>query len=29
VKGMAETQLDGGLDVVVPQYHARLDEISA
>ncbi len=29
IRAMARTQLDGGRDVVVPQYHARLEEISA
>jgi predicted kinase len=28
VRAMAATHLDGGRDVVVPQYHARLDEIT-
>ena len=29
IRAMASTQLDGGRDVVVPQYHARPEEISA
>jgi predicted kinase len=29
VRAMAATHLDGGRDVVVPQYHGRLDEIAA
>lgn len=29
VRAMAATQLDGGRDVVVPQYHARVEEIVA
>jgi len=29
IRAMARTQLDGGRDVVVPQYHARPEEISA
>ena len=29
IRAMAGTQLDGGRDVVVPQYHATLDEIAA
>lgn len=28
VRAMAATHLDGGRDVVLPQYHARLDEIT-
>jgi predicted kinase len=28
VRAMAATHLDGGHDVVVPQYHARLEEIT-
>ena len=27
VRAMAKTQLEGGRDVVLPQYHAKLDEI--
>lgn len=29
VRAMAAVHLDGGRDVVLPQYHARLDEITA
>jgi predicted kinase len=29
VRAMAATQLDGGRDVVVPQYHAAVEEITA
>ena len=29
IRAMAGTQLDGGRDVVVPQYHARVEEITA
>jgi predicted kinase len=29
IRAMIRTQLDGGRDVVVPQYHARLEEVSA
>jgi predicted kinase len=28
IRAMAGTQLSGGRDVIVPQYHARLDEIT-